>query len=64
MTTEEAWHRRHALQLAAQLPEKPSDALIILRLTAQLVTEFLMQDDEAKKPSSLVTLIKKPEEEA
>jgi hypothetical protein len=45
MTTlkDEAWHRRHAIMLASQLPECTDDALIILRLTTQLVTSFLMQ---------------------
>jgi hypothetical protein len=31
MVQEEVWHRRHAIHIAAQLPEKPEDALIVLR---------------------------------
>lgn len=37
----DTWHRRHAIQLAAQLPENPEDALLVLELTRQLVEEFL-----------------------
>lgn len=37
----ENWHRRHAIQIAAQLPEDPADALRVLELTKQLVEEFL-----------------------
>ena len=39
----EGWHRRHAIQIAAQLPEEPNDALIVLELTTNLVREFLDQ---------------------
>ena len=38
---EENWHRRHAIQLASQLPEGTEDALAVLRLAAELVTGFL-----------------------
>lgn len=38
---ENSWHRRHAIQLASQLPEGTEDAMIILRLMTQLVTDFL-----------------------
>jgi hypothetical protein len=37
----EAWHRRHAIQIAAALPETAEDALIVLDLARELVTEFL-----------------------
>ena len=36
------WHRRHAIQIAAQLPEGPEDALMVLELTRQLIEGFLM----------------------
>jgi hypothetical protein len=36
------WHRRHALQIAAQLPDDPSDALIVLEHARKLVEEFLL----------------------
>jgi len=51
-TKEEAWHRRHALQIACALPDTPDDCLIILRLATQLVTDFLMQSDEAQSIAS------------
>lgn len=37
----ELWHRRHALQIAAQLPENCDDALAVLRCAIELVEEFL-----------------------
>lgn len=36
-----AWQRRLAIQLAAQLPEKPQDALIVAELVVELVKAFL-----------------------
>ena len=53
---EKNWHRRHALQLACQLPEDSEDALIVLRMATQLVTDFL-DDEPTKKPAPIVTLI-------
>lgn len=35
------WHRRHAIQIAAQLPEGREDALLVLDLARKLVEEFL-----------------------
>lgn len=35
-------HRRHALQLACQLPEDATDALLILDAARELVETFLM----------------------
>lgn len=37
----EAWHRRHAIQIAAALPEDVDDALIVLDLARELVSDFL-----------------------
>jgi hypothetical protein len=37
----QGWHRRHAIQLAAQLPESPGDAVIVLDLTRELLDGFL-----------------------
>lgn len=37
----ENWHRRHAIQIAAQLPENPDDAILVLELTKELVETFL-----------------------
>jgi hypothetical protein len=40
-TEAEAWHRRHAIQIAAALPETGEDALIVLELAKQLIESFL-----------------------
>ena len=37
------WHKRHAMQLAAQLPDDPDDALLVLQYARQLVEEFLVE---------------------
>jgi hypothetical protein len=37
----EAWHRRHAIQIAAALPETRDDALLVLDLARRLVDEYL-----------------------
>jgi hypothetical protein len=41
------WHRRHAIQIVAQLPESTEDALKVLELSKRLVEEFL-GDRQAK----------------
>jgi hypothetical protein len=46
MTKEEAWHRRHAIQIAAALPEDVEDALIVLELARELVESFLYAPPE------------------
>ena len=45
MAKEEAWHRRHAIHIASELPDQPEDALIVLRLATQLVTGFLAEPE-------------------
>jgi hypothetical protein len=37
----EGWHRRHAIQVAASLPDTIEDALIVLELAKHLVEGFL-----------------------
>lgn len=37
----DAWHRRHAVQIVAALPEGIDDALIVLELAKVLVEGFL-----------------------
>ena len=54
----EAWHRRHALQVACSLPDSSEDSLIILRLATQLVTDFMMQPDEAQKTGPVVAFVR------
>jgi hypothetical protein len=55
MTKEETWHRRHVM-LASQLPERIEDARIILRLTAELLEDFLSETGPTEKPSPVVIL--------
>lgn len=43
-----AWHRRHALQIAAQLPEDHDDALAVVSLVQELVNGFLVPGEPAK----------------
>lgn len=57
MAKDLAWHRRHAVQLAAQLPDDTDDGLIILRLATQILTDFLSVDEPEKKSAPVVTLI-------
>lgn len=38
---QDAWHRRHAVQIVAALPEEVEDALLVLELAKQLVEAFL-----------------------
>jgi hypothetical protein len=39
----DAWHRRHAVQVVASLPETTEDALLVLELAKQLVQDFLAE---------------------
>jgi hypothetical protein len=43
-----AWHRRHALTLAGQLPENVEDALLVLQATKELVDTFLSDAPEER----------------
>lgn len=47
----EAWHRRHAVQVVAQLPEGTQDALVVLELAKELVEGFLSAG-QARAPVS------------
>ncbi|MGY4311149.1 hypothetical protein [Bradyrhizobium sp. JR3.5] len=51
-----AWHRRQAVMLASQLPEKTEDALLVLRLATQHVTDFVAVEPEMKS-ASVIALI-------
>ncbi|MCK1533163.1 MULTISPECIES: hypothetical protein [unclassified Bradyrhizobium] len=44
--TENAWHRRHAIQMVCALPEDQEDALLVLRAAERLVRGFLMGPEE------------------
>jgi hypothetical protein len=41
------WKRRHAIQITAQLPEDPIEALAVLDLARGLVQSFLMESQPA-----------------
>jgi hypothetical protein len=48
--TAEAWHRRHAIQIAAALPETPEDALMVLELARELVERSLYAPQRPEPP--------------
>ncbi|WP_420971531.1 hypothetical protein [Bradyrhizobium sp. B120] len=50
------WHRRQAINVAAALPENDEDALIVLKLAGELVTNFLAEPEEAKRPATIVLI--------
>jgi len=41
---DQLWLKRLAIQIAAQLPEKKEDALMVLILAERIVREFMMLD--------------------
>ena len=49
-------HRRHAVQIVAQLPENEADALAILEAARHLMTTFLAEP-RAERPSPVVAMI-------
>jgi hypothetical protein len=51
------WHKRHALQLACQLPDNASDARAILREIDDLVDKWL-HVPEVPAPSKVLTLLR------
>ena len=46
----EAWQRRHAIQIAAALPETREDALAVLELARELVESFLYAPQRPEEP--------------
>ena len=46
----EAWQRRHAIQIAAALPETKEDALAVLELARELVESFLYAPQRPELP--------------
>jgi hypothetical protein len=53
------WHKRHALNLASQLPENASDANEVIRELQHLVDTWLHAAEEPL-PSKVVTLVRDP----
>lgn len=54
-----AWHKRQAMLLASQLPEKNLDARMILQVMQELVENYL-GDDELENIRSRPTLLPFP----
>lgn len=52
---QDAWQRRHAIQIVAQLPEKYEDALMVLQLAKDLVQGFLAGDGSGDHALRLVS---------
>jgi len=46
----QAWHRRHAIQIAAALPETLEDQLVVLDLARELVVGFLAGNAQLSDP--------------
>jgi len=42
-------HRRHAIQIVAQLPETQADALLILKAARDFVLKFLAEDQPSEQ---------------
>jgi len=43
MANAKVWRRKAALHIAAQLPDDPTDALIVLEIASQVVREYWHQ---------------------
>lgn len=51
------WHRRHAVSLAAQLPDEPDDARVILELVTQILNEFLDHREPPPHSGAVIKLV-------
>lgn len=45
----DAWRRRHAMALAAQLPEAHEDAVAVLKLMEELIAGFMNGSQEPRR---------------
>lgn len=49
------WHRRAAIILAGQLPDNPTDALLVLQAAKELVDTFLIgHADKIEQASNVI----------
>lgn len=55
MGISEAYLRRHAVQIAAQLPEGREDALAVLSFASEIVERFLSASPPAAPPDLMPT---------
>jgi len=44
-----AWHKRHALSIAGQLPENMTDARLILQAVQELLDNFLDAEEASQE---------------
>jgi hypothetical protein len=51
----EAWRKRHALQIAAQLPENQEDAEAVLNYTRELLIGFMKERSAERDQRALRT---------
>jgi hypothetical protein len=54
----ENWHKRHALNLAAQLPDNASDANAIIRELQDLVTSWLHVEESSPPAAKVLTMVR------
>jgi hypothetical protein len=52
------WRRRHALNIASQLPEDPADGLVILDVAREIVVTLLQAGVPEPGKAAVVTLIR------
>ena len=57
----EAWHKRHALQLAAQLPDNKADAIAILTALMELIENIWDDPTMLQKQNELTVIQFKPQ---
>jgi hypothetical protein len=55
---EQNWHRRHAIQLGAQLPEGKEDALMVIQALTRLVTLPGFWDGAEAETKSSATIVR------
>jgi hypothetical protein len=58
----ETWHKRHALQLASQLPDNATDASLVMECLQDLMTRWLHPaSDDATPATNVLTLVRAPD---
>jgi hypothetical protein len=56
-TEREVELRRHAIQLAAMLPDDPAEARMVIRLMRQLLTEFVLSPAPKREPARMLRIV-------
>lgn len=51
------WHRRQAIVLASQLPDDPTDAILVLQALTELVDTFLVAGGGVERVAGLAANI-------